>query len=439
MTEELNIISSSLTSKGKVIKFKPNSILEGIEAFNSPEELNSVVNAMANQLNNELTLIKNKLIPLMGEISTIYKKKVDTMVNDSDITKYKINVVDVPDIIKEMKSNGFLAGKRSPMPLGEKTLGLVVPDGPEFRNYFKAKDSVLNSYVEQILSKYSDEDLAKVWEKYLSNISDNNPNITLLYRDPISNYEDIILFFMVLENIKGEKPPKSSVKDEIYYVVIPAIYNEIKNLLSIINDNMSADRSTGRLVLNISPDGFTINVDKVNYESFLEAGGTPDVIFGLAVSGDYSIENSYLTDIKTKSEEYKNKWLAKIKLDSFSQMAITANRYRALYQIVLKQVYDAYIPQDLNEYLSKDFYTARATLETMLSNMSDNDVLNYNMVSRKIIGDIMFPNTSFNVFVKYMLGYLESSPTFTEKDGATFASFDLILDYLVNQLDIESF
>ena len=439
LNEELLKISQTLTSRGQVLTFLPNSVLEGVEVFKNETELNEVVSRMANKLNNELILIKNKLIPLMNEISLACKRKIEKMEDTSDTKNYKINVIDVPDVIKEMKSNGFLSRKRTPVNIGTPTMGLAVPQPEILRELAKPKDNGLGIYINQILKNYSDEDLAILWERTLGDISDLNPYIQKLYQDTREHHDDIIILFMILENIRDEKPAGSSVSDDLYKRIIPVFYNEIKNLLSIIYDNIMADRDIKRLVLGISSDGYTINVDKDLYAEYLESGGLPDAIFGIAVKGNFSLENSFLTEVKGRQEEYVKIWQSKVKLDRYSSLPATVNRYKALYFLVLKQTYDAYIPQDLLEYLSNDYYNARAELEKILYDLPNDSILDYNYMARVIVGSVMFSKTNFEKFTDTMLGYMSLNKTFTQQDAATFASFDFIVDYLLNQLHTETY
>ena len=67
MNQELCKIAQALTTKGQIISFKPGSILQALETFNSEEEFNSAINQISNKLNSELILILNKLLPLMNE------------------------------------------------------------------------------------------------------------------------------------------------------------------------------------------------------------------------------------------------------------------------------------------------------------------------------------------------------------------------------------
>lgn len=438
MNQELCKIAQTLTTKGQIISFKPGSILQALETFNSEEEFNSAINQISNKLNSELILIKNKLLPLMNEIAQLCKKKVEGMQDTSEITKYNIRAIDIPEFIKEMKANGILKDKRQPMKLGPVGIGLACPPLESIRDYFKSPVNGLEIYINQILSKYKDEDLINLWEKYLGNLSDDNLYIIELFRNPINNVENIILFFVCLDNIRDEKPIGSSVSDENYNTVLPVIHSEIKNLLAIINDNIIADRKIGRLVLSMSPDNYTINVDKELYDKFLENGGSPEVLYGLSLVGEFKLENSFLTDIQTKSEEYKLKWINKVKLEGFNSIPNLVNRYDALYQLVLRKTYEAYIPADLVEYLTCDYNNAQYELRSFVKELPQDKFLDYNYVARMIIGCIMFKNTNFYQFTETMLGYMNLNKTFTQQDAATFASFDLIICYLLEQIETEA-
>lgn len=435
MVEEIKKIANVLSSTGKVVLFEPNSVLNGLETFNNKDTLNSVVNQIAIKLNNELILIKNKLIPFMNEFSKLCNEKIEKMEDTTDIAKYKINIIDIPEIITELRNSQRLENKREPLKIGQKTMSISVPKTDEIRNYFVSKDSIISAYVESLVASKTDEYLINLWEKYLSNIADSNLSYVQLFRDPVSNIDDIILLYVVTQNIYDEKPVGCSVRDDIYHTVIQVYSSEIKNLLAIIHDNILKDREIGRLVLS-KKDEYTLNVDKVLYDKFLEEGGMPEALLGFCLESNTDLNNCFYGVIKGKQTEYVNKWNNKVKLEGFNSISNTVNRYGALYNIVLKLVYDAYIPKDLEELLSVDYYGAIEKLNKLLPSLSNDKVLDYNYMARLITGDIMFSNTNFSKFADNMLSYMNINKTFTQQDAATFAAFDIIVDYLISQVTL---
>lgn len=436
MNSEIEKIASSLSSAGKLIVFEPNSVLNYVETFNSKDTLNTVTNQIVNKINNELILIKNKLLPFMNEIAKLCSDKIEKMEDTTVISKYLIKTIDVPELIKEMKSIGILDDKTEPVKLGVNSISIAVPDLEEIRNYFVSKDTKISHYIDTILATKKDEELTVLWEKYLSNVSDSNLNFEALYRNPIMQIEDIILLYSLVQNIRDEKPKGCSVRDDIYLTVMQVYSKEIKNLMAIAYENFTNDRKIGRLVLTLQ-DEFTTIVDKELYDRFLDEGGTPETILGFCLDGKFDLNSCFYETIKSKQEEYVTKWNNKVKLEGFNSITASVNRYKALYNIVLKIVYDAYIPKDLNEDLTCDYYTANSYLNKILPTLSNDELLDHNYVSRVIVGDIMFSNTNFTKFATTMLSYMDINKTFTQQDAATFASFDIIVDYLISQIGLD--
>lgn len=435
MEIELEKIADKLSSSGKCVMFEPNSVLNGIETFSNKETLNTVVNQISNKLNYELVLIKNKLIPFMNDIANLCSEKISKMEDTTDISKYRINTVDIPELLKDLKLAGELGTKREPVKLGTEMISVHTPPADEIRNYFIPKKSKFTHHLENILATKTTDDLITIWEKYLLNISDSNYEFEKLFRYPLTSIDDILLLYSVVENIYDEKPRGCSARDDIYLTVIQIYYKEVKNLLSIVYDNILNNRNIGRLVYGFE-DEYTVNVDKELYDKFLEEGGIPEALLGFCLEHNSDLNNCFYSSIKEKQLEYINKWNNKVKLEGFNSLATSVNRYKSLYNIVLKVVYDAYIPKDLEEILVCDYYNANEKLNKLLDTLNNDNILDYNFVSRLIVGDIMFSNSNFSKFAETMLSYMDTNKTFTQQDAATFAAFDLIIEYLTKQVTL---
>ncbi|MGE3593497.1 MAG: hypothetical protein AB7G52_13550, partial [Arcobacter sp.] len=207
MRNVIEIIANELANKNKVITLKPGSIFEALEQPGSNEqELAVVCNAISSKLKNELVIIKEKMIPLMHDINKAITKKLLDHKEITEISKYNIIEFSIPSLVNELKDNGTITSKRSSLYLPVANISIPVPSKETIKSSFKHPNSAVNAYAQEVLNKYTEEDLILFWEKYLINVSRSNSNIDILSFNSLSKIEDIVLLYLAVGNIRNEKP-----------------------------------------------------------------------------------------------------------------------------------------------------------------------------------------------------------------------------------------
>lgn len=428
----IELIASDLASKGLMVTPVQNSILHALTVSQSQFDLNEIIKKLSVVLNNELILIKNKILPFSQELKQEFDKILANSVLPNELTEYNIKEFSVPEATTILLKNKKHGVGDASQPIGDIGISLPTPE-QDIRKYFISSSVLLNQELQVILSKYTDEDLYKLWDKYLTNISESNINIAERGLDVASKIEDYTLLIIALENLLEEKLPNSGVEDDRYNLLISLLLNELYAMIIMYFKTIENYKITGRLIFAI--DNKQAVVDSELYNEFLNSGGSIEAILGLLVSGKTDSISMNINNIKEHITEYEDIWKQKIKYHSFSALPRERDRYKTAYKVLaLKIISENLIPSDLNEHVNKEFLSKP---EISLDNVAEDELLDIDNVINKMVS-VMFDSTYFGTFTGYMVSYSKLNHDLTPQECATFAALDLIIDYILGSVCITS-
>ena len=428
----IELIASDLASKGLMVTPVRDSILHALTVSQAQSDVNEVVKKLSTVLNNELILIKNKILPFSQELKQEFDKILANSTLPNELAEYNIKEHTVPEATATLlknKKDGVGEGSES---IGENGISLPAPE-QDIRSYFTPNDPLLKQELSVILDKYADEDLYKLWDKYLANISENNPNIAERGYDVTSKLEDYTLLIVALEKLQEEKLPNSGVPDDRYFLLVGLLLNELYAM--IVNQFKTWDnfRKTGRMIFSINEKQAI--VDSELYNKFLETGGSVEAVLGLLVTGKTDSASLHVNNIKEHIVEYEDIWKQKVKYNSFSALPRERDRYKTAYTVLaLKIISDNLIPEDLKEHVNQEF-TGKP--EISLEFIEEEQLLDVDYVINKMVSKI-FDSTYFGTFTNYMVSYSKLNQELTPQECATFAALDLIIDYILGSACITS-
>lgn len=433
----IELIVQTLEDRKQTIVPTNNSIFRSMDLADQNDKcVNELCGKLANIINAELILVKNKLIPFMQEIANQFQTAIDEAPSVSELTKYQIKTLSIPGLLDELSAQGLLAPKRAPLPIGRN--GVLIPTPTEgIRDYFKYEKASIDLYVKQILKNYTDEDLTNIWDKYLSNIGPTNNNIPGIATRLSELYDVICLLYVALDNLRKVKPEGVSAPDDIYFQVTNVFFNEISNYISIALDNVSKFRSLDRVIDRIDDRTFTAYVDPVVYDKFIKELQKPDIILGMIATPTARETAKYLLgSIKKDAEEYLDTWSSKVKQDQQSSLGRAIEKYKLIYKLKLETIYNQYIPFDLKEHITQDLPTILNQYDELIKTIPFNEILDVNYIARLIVAKLLFPDTNFDFFSSCMLSYSKLNDNITPSDAATFASIDFILKFILSQVEL---
>lgn len=440
MENTILLIAEAITGKNKIIKPKPNSVFEYIDLIQGDsDKIQELSRSIAEKLGNEVELIKNKLLPYMKEVQKVIDDKVANYARDTESSKYKIVEFDMPVVISNLIEAGVIPNNPGePSRLQEESLNIPPVSKLELSKYLELDNAVATNSLHVEIGRLSDDDILQLWEDYLGNISSRNVKLSLLLSDPISNIRTLVILYALVVNLIKSKPSEVDASDDKYYGILKQFRDELITYMAIANKTFNSGRDKERLVIGYSPDGYTVKVDEKLYQKFIDEKYTPEVLLGLTVSSSKNdIEYLFYDKIIANADLLVEEWKKKIKVEHYAETIKTISMYKAVYTIALPEVFDL-IPNDLKEILDFSLAEANARLEEKLNTEKDSEIIDSMYMAREIVGYVLFPQTSFHKFTHYMIEIEKLNPEFEPKEIANFATVELLLNYLTDQLLIES-
>lgn len=440
MENTIKLIAEQLLSKNKIIKSKTNSIFEGIDLYHGDEDaVQEISREIAVKLGNEVDLFKNKLLPLMKEINDLVTKKLAAGEVPTDTSKYKVIEYDLPVVVSKLKLTGLVEKFREPKRLQDEVLYIPAPAKLDIFKYLELDNPDSTNALQVIAGKYSDEQLLEFWEKYLSNISNKNNFINIALTNPVANIETILILFAITYNLAKAKPSEVDAKDDKYFGIINYFNGELANYIAMADVAFDNGRKNGKLVIGFDDDGYTIKVDEKIYQSFIDEGYSPEVLFGLACSNMKSdVAFLFYDKIKEASSVLLENWNKKVRIEQYTESINNIQRHRTVYSVLLPDIYNL-VPEDLKEILNVTEEEAMNKLIYKLNTEKESEIVDTLYMSREIVGYCLFEQTGFHRFTRYMMEIEKMNPEFNASEIANFATVQLLLEYLTDQLDIESF
>lgn len=436
MNESLKIIADELASKNKVVSFKQNSLFDAIELGSHDEKLLSELSKkIALGVGNDLSLIRDKMIPLMQEYVAYLDEKLLRTKELSETALFNVIEVSIPDIVKEMQDKNIINPKRATVELPVTQINIPVPSADTIRDVFKHKINSINVYANNILSNYDNEALAVIWEKYFTNVSRSNSNIDNLYYGS-TGFNELVIVFLALSNLREERVAKVSVSESVYKDIINRLYSEVLNIIAIKIEKHNNEIKTNKLVKTFEND-YTIVVNAEVYDVFIDGGGSPEVLFGLILNKPQNVTGLIRSNIELNQDDYLKSWNNKVKVSRMNNKFGELKKYKTLYSISLKHLFEVLLPSDLEELVKINLPEAEIALDEILKREPIDEIMDTRYMAKEVLEHILFPDTNFERFTNYMLEYKKLDPQLTPKEAASFASVDMIMDYLLQQVNSE--
>jgi len=428
MNEIVKLIASELAAKGKVVEPTANSVMRLLNTHTA-EEVNILANKIADKVGVEIGLYRNVFMPVYVSYIEAVNKVLESKKPKNPIHDYKVTVVDIPDYVKHLMSKGTIHANATYVELP--VSNVIIPAPKEnIRSYFKVASTSEQTYVDELLSIYSDDDLRNIWEKYLLNVSGSNDNIANLPYTDLSNMNDVALLFTLVSNIKTNIPDGVSVNEGTYSKVMRNFYNALVADLAILTRTFNDYVKSKRLVIKLTDT--EVKVVKPIYNVFLKEQRV-EVLLGLLITGPKNINSLLLNDILVNANNYLNAWEQKVRLTNISMKLEHKNSYKLAYKFAIPLLMEE-IADSAKKYVSGTVTELELDVEEYLNTLDSDGVMEIEEVAAFVVPNIVMEESNFYEFLTSMIEYKELDDKLSNKEAASLATLDLIVDYITQQL-----
>lgn len=456
----LSNVARGLASKGITLGLKSTSI---INAFSTASGFNT--SALAEELGDkiiaELGFYRNVINPMVTSIFESINSSLKVYNIASSVNEY-VSEYELPSIVKALASGGVIDDKTtslSPSTLRATlipNIDVAAMDSETLQKAFKDGAQVIPelNMIEEILVKYTDEELKSIISTYFSMfIADDTKEVngkinykTLAYTSAEAfGHINIALLGLAYVASLQVNPPVTNLPVQEASEALGIILNDFKKMVSLGYTYYVTSLGMGMLAYRKPGDEFIL-VFKETYASFAEQAKVdawaavsalqPRILNKVTSDfGPFTVENVLVHEDKLV-EAYN----AQLTLDQLTiQNEYISNVKRSIVNEVCSLWDNSFEGNDLVGYsLVKNRDELIEKINTLLSTNPDAYVSNSYGLAVDIVGGILFGKTSFKNFYNDTKIVTEdgiSSLNLSQDSAITVAAASLLARFLVDSLE----
>ena len=437
--EAVESIASEFTQDNKLITIPADSILANVNVSSAiaHDSINGIDNRIASILNNEISFIKGDIVPLIKEYGKYVAEFLESNSTINPLAEVKIVIATVPEVIEELITRGYINLNGAKIGnIDTNTLTMPELDGPAIRQYMTLDGGQLSKIGEAFSSTVTNDELVRIYNTYLKNISNTNPNYTNLGSKVNSERHgfDLFVLSILVKNLKNNYIDGVRVSENVYTNILLNLDAVLDAKISYFINSLKAYSNVGRLVIKSTGlNDIVINGDV--YDKYLdELDGDPEVIYGGIISGKHTLS---LTDVTDNKKEYYDNWVRYSKSVVVKQSLGNIEKHRVAYRLAMTRLINEYMNDDIKETIGLGLLSnINNIIVAFMNDEEPMELLQINHIVEEIVTKILFSETNAHKFLSYMKHYSMMDKSITAKDAATYASVDIILDFLLTQVEI---
>lgn len=433
-------IANNLSTNNKTLVIEPGSMLStlniGKAAYDS--SFNGLDVKIASILSNEVNNIRNNIIPLIKEYGNIITKSLNYKLVNNVFKDVNIYSAKLPDVTLELLSRGVIKDAGDAVrTLSNKSVIIPNPGIDKIREYLIYGSGQMESLVNNFTMNISDVELNRIWDTYLANVTSDNSNfVTLGYKVNDGIYGlDLFVLNILVKKLLTEIPDNVRVSSGVYQDTILSLDAVIDAKIIKLENMLKVQKNLGKLIYKSNSFKEIIVIESV-YNQYLKEDGRPEALYGYAL--DNAGTSVSIVNIKEKEDAYITRWNSYVSNENMKHKLSTVEHHRMAYRLGMTELVNNFMSEDLKEQVPYHILADIGDLVIeYMNSVNSNELLDVNKTVDFIIAKIMFKHTNTATFIGYMKEYSKMDNTLTPKQTATYASMDLILDYLLTQVTIK--
>lgn len=401
--------------------------------------MDNVVSVLAKAVKRHISLARTVVKPLVTEF---YEKVSEDLENTAPVNPgaaFDIQVLELPSCVYDSsyisqfdkyQDKIFPMNNNETMDIGEVSqefLHHLLRDG-----YIEIDNSIKN-LVCSLPSGY----LKNLWDGFFTH-KDSAEVIVPSTVTIMNSYEKLyvgILLYQMCKNLFDESEIKlgnytlAEFKDKLTGILDYA-GGLVANNLTRIN----LLDSTGIMVLSIRRDKKTCVVSGRLYHEWIQAGNTPEILFGLIVSNSDAANVNAITNMK---EKLLQEWKLYYNLTFSRHMTEKLNTYK---QILVERFYIEMANATEDEKIYRESHPnaneiVKHRLNELIDGLKNSDMADLFTISLKLIAQCRFYYTSAFDILYGVKKALDDNPELDVREAALISTIEYIGDYIADQID----
>lgn len=449
MNNALHNLANVLTGYNKQIVFSPGSDLDLLSNVNEQEVINKVANVLATKIDNELSYIKNTIIPVYN----FAMEELESMLKEYDPKPYisKDDIVEISelDIINSILTNNHIGNPRPVTPIKSIDMGTPGRMNPESVKtiLYGNEGTYSKDDIDFVLSKINNPDgfLVDLWDNVICNLTTSNSRLSHWFNLPVSHSAQLAILFIILDNISKDNTLYPGENKENVTERLKPVLEEILNIFAIYKANVNKFRNNNTIILEVmfnkTSDGI-VRITRVwqeNYEAYLGEEKVPDAILGYA----YGLQDtSYVNVSKSTIEENYEKYIKQanefIAIDNYKVDLGRIDLIKTATIVIVEKLFREKITEEIKEDNPNANFELTLDLARNIlaksSNTSLLEMVNTGELMLLIIGSIF--NSSPFVPIMASINYSIRERKLDFGDALLLATIEYTAAHITSQIDV---
>lgn len=397
-------------------------------------QLNALTEQLGSLVTSHIFYAKNVVRPLVVKFAEALQQYKENSKGIDASTMFDVKVENLPEIMMDSSFLGTLEyydGKSILVP--SKSINLEMKSEEDIRAMMLTGSSRVDNLINEWLLTLPSTFASDIWTQFFVTGSGSFNLTQSVYQYQAARESLAVLLLsnkLFAEVAAGRNESLGSYKS-----VVDEYREWAGALLSVSLKKIATSIKVKQLVLAIQNDGKKIVLNGIVYNEWLQEGGKPEIILGLATTGQFISQRSAIDE---KAKEYESAWYSYC---SYFK-TIEANKVFQNFKDQLLHLFSvSYNEQDETEkeYLLKNPNVAQVSLDLFkaeVDSLKPNDMNDVFGLALCAIAKCRFGYTSAYQILNDINEVGKANPNIDVREAALLAAINYLSCYVANQISV---
>lgn len=411
----------------------------------SPHSLSvdSIVTTLAKAIRGHLAIAQSVVKPVIQQ----FAERLETALSETPLrdpsTQFDLQIADLPEFAKDAS---FLAtieryeGKNRPI-LPSTSMHLPMPEMSTFiQDYLAVGESTVDQWIHQWATTLGMEFFQDVLTAFFKCHLDGSvvemkyaPEDVFGLRSHKQLNVALALSLISQKLYHTDQVPATSINLAGYRENIQEIREFAGVLIHSILKKWDLNEKHQLMVLDMDLTHYKCTVLGPVYRQWLSQGGSPEIIYGMLLSGESQKTPTGLTE---NQDRYLEQWKSYVVYHHASSRNQQLSQFKELVELIFVELLSDKSEEELAYLTEHPQFSYQKALAEEVQSIKLPDLANIHSVAMRVICRARFPYTSAEVLLSGIEEAMQMDPALTVREAALISTIHYIVDFLADQMDV---
>jgi hypothetical protein len=403
----------------------------------------SALDTLIKAVQKHVGFAKNVVKPTVVEYAQLVRERLQVAVPPSAASLFTVETVELPELLMQIDFTELLTPYRNkPAAVPATRLNLAEKSGDELLALMQLGDKALDGCIAGWYSRKGDAWFKNIWQNFFmsENIYRSNDTYTdlrnILTVNPFDRADYGLAIYLWGRRLYDEIDSSYTQSNLAGYQALCAewrdfggcLIDEAQRRLTLYDQNQT-------LVVDTVSSRKLIRVYGTAYRAWLETGGSPEILFGLLLSGKRIFNRS---GIDLEVNELKQRWHTYVLFHNASEN----NRLFDLFKDILSVQFETvltHVLADEKSFIEKTphyYDTVRAKFNCELKCLKADSLKCIDDTALKLICRSKYYYTQAEAILTDIQNAADVNPDIDVREAALLATINYVTDYVADQLTL---